>query len=114
MAALDSKSQCEFERMYWESKRSKYEQTFELMMKQYPMTVRENYQNKNLLNKDRITAKFKSIRTGFKKAADKDKKVVVVELFLRFTIFVRIFGEDRQQSQDCYLKWIRLAKTSLA
>ena len=39
------------------SKRSKYEQIFELMMKQYPMTVSENYQNKNSLNKDRITEK---------------------------------------------------------
>ena len=46
MAALDFKSQYEFERMDWESKRSKYEQIFELMMKQYPMTVRENYRNK--------------------------------------------------------------------
>ena len=44
------------------------------MMKQYPMTVTENYQNKNSLNKDFITAKVKSIQTGFKKAADADKK----------------------------------------
>ena len=43
-------------------------------MKQYPMTVSENYQNKNLLSKDRITAKLKSIQTGFKKAADAGKK----------------------------------------
>ena len=56
------------------SNRSKYEQIFELMMKQYPMTVSENYQNKNLLNKDRITAKLKNIQTGFKKAADAGKK----------------------------------------
>ena len=33
MAALDFKSQCEFEWMDWESKRSKYEQIFKLMMK---------------------------------------------------------------------------------
>ena len=74
MVALDLKSQCEFEGRDWESKRSKYEQIFELMMKQYPITVSENYQNKNLLNKDRITAKLKSIRIGFKKAADAGKK----------------------------------------
>ena len=80
-AVLDFKSQCEFEGMDWESKRFKYEQIFELMMKQYPMTVSENYQNKKSLNKDRITAKLKSIRTGFKKAADAGKKVVVVEWF---------------------------------
>ena len=104
MAALDFKSQCEFEGMDWESKRSKCEQIFELMMKQYPMTVSENYQNKNSLNKDRITTKLKSIRAGFKKAADGGKKVVVVEWCLRFTIFVRIFGEDCQRSQACHLE----------
>ena len=60
--------------MDWEPRRSKYEQIFELMMKQYPMTFSENYQNKNSLNKDRITVKLKSIRTGFKKAADAGKK----------------------------------------
>ena len=60
--------------MEWESKRSKYEQIFELMMKQYPLTVSENYQNKNSINKVRIAAKLKSIRTGFKKAADAGKK----------------------------------------
>ena len=38
------------------------------------MTVSENYQNKNSLNKDCITAKLKSILTGFKKAADAGKK----------------------------------------
>ena len=31
------------------------------MMKQNPLTVIENYQNKNSLNKDLITAKSKSI-----------------------------------------------------
>ena len=44
--------------------RPKYEQIFELMMKQYLMTVSENYQNKNSLNKDGITAKLKSTQTG--------------------------------------------------
>ena len=61
MAALDFKSQCEFERVDWEYKRSKYEQIFELMMKQYPLTVSENYQKGNSLNKYRITAKLKII-----------------------------------------------------
>ena len=36
----------------------------------------------------------------------------MVEWFLRFTIFLRIFWEDRQRSQACHLEWIRLAKTS--
>ena len=44
------------------------------MMKQYLMNVSENYQNKNSLNKDCITAKLKSILTGFEKAADAGKK----------------------------------------
>ena len=45
------------------------------------MIVSANYQNKNSLLQHRITAKLKSIRTGFKKAADVGKKVVVVEWF---------------------------------
>ena len=32
----DFKAQCEFEDLDWESKRSKYEQMFGLLMKQYP------------------------------------------------------------------------------
>ena len=44
-----------------------------LMMKQYPMTLTENYQNENL-NEDRITEKHISIQTGFRKAADTGKK----------------------------------------
>ena len=67
MAALDFKSQCEFKGIDWESKRSKYEQIFELMMKQYPMTVSENY--KDSLNKDRISAKLKSIRTRLQESS---------------------------------------------
>ena len=74
MTALDYKSQCEFEGINWESKRSKYEQIFELMMKQYPSGDNDNYPNKNSLNKDRITAKLKGVRTGFKKAVDAGKK----------------------------------------
>ena len=45
--------------MDWDFKRFKYEQIFQLMMKQYPMTVSENYQDKNSLSKDRIIAKLK-------------------------------------------------------
>ena len=75
MAALDFKSQCEFEGMNWESKISKCKQILELMIKQYPITISKNYQNKNSLNKDRIIVKLKSIiRTDFKKAVDAGKK----------------------------------------
>ena len=91
MAVLDFKAQCEFEGMDWESKRSKYEQIFESMMKQYPMTVSENYQNKNSLNKGRITAKLKSIQTGFKKVADAGKKSGGSRVVFTFYDFVQIF-----------------------
>ena len=84
MVALDFKSQCELEGMDWKSKKSKNEQIFELMMKQYPMTVSENYQKKNSLNKDCITAKLKSIRTDFKKAADTGKKSGGVRVVFTF------------------------------
>ena len=43
------------------------------MMKQYPMTLTENYQNENL-NEDHITEKHISIQTAFRKAADAGQK----------------------------------------
>ena len=72
MSALDFKAQCEFEGVDWESKRSKYEQIFEIVTKEYPDG--EHYQNKKSMTKDRVTAKLKSIRTGFKKAADTGRR----------------------------------------
>ena len=72
MSALDFKAQCEFEGVDWESKRSKYEQIFEIVTKEYPDG--EHYQNKKSMTKDRVTAKLKSIRTGFKKAADAGRR----------------------------------------
>ena len=94
MAALDFKSQCEFDGMNWNSKRSKYKQILELMMKQYPITISKNYQNKNLLNKDRITAKLKSIiQTDFKKAVDTGKKSVCGRLVSTFyDLFTNFLG----------------------
>ena len=53
-------------------------------MKQYPMTISENYQNQNSLNKDRITVKLKSIRIGLKKAADAGKKSGGGRMFFTF------------------------------
>ena len=73
LAALDFKSQCEFEGMDWKSKRPKDEQLIELMMKQYPMSLTENYQNENL-SEDHITEKHISIQTAFRKAADAGQK----------------------------------------
>lgn len=72
MSSLDFKAQCEFEGTDWESVRSKYEKIFDIMMKGYPEG--EQYQNKRSMTKDRVTAKLKNIRTGFKKAADAGRR----------------------------------------
>ena len=89
MVALDFKSQCELEGIDWKSKKSKNEQ----IVKQYPMTVSENYQNKNSLNKDCITVKLKSIRTDFKKAADTGKKSGGVRVvFVFYDLCANLWG----------------------
>ena len=68
--SLNFKSKCEFEGLRWESVRSTSEQIFENMSKEYPEDP-EKFPNKSTITKERITAKLKSIRTGFKKAADR-------------------------------------------
>ena len=68
-----SNQKCEFGGLTWESVRSKYEQIFENMPKEYPGD-REKFPNKSTITKERITAKLKSIRTSFKKAADAGRK----------------------------------------
>ena len=65
--SLNFKLKCEFEGLSWELVRSKYEQIFENMSKEYPEDP-EKFPNK--CTKECITAKLKSIRTGFKKAAE--------------------------------------------
>ena len=62
------------------------------MMKHNPMAVSENYQNENSLNKDRITAKLKSIRTGFKKAADAGKKSGCRVVFMFYDLCANLWG----------------------
>ena len=49
--------------------RSKYQQMFENMSKEYPEDP-EKFPNKSTITKEYITAKLKIIRAGFKKAAD--------------------------------------------
>ena len=68
--SFNFKQKCEFEGRSLESVRSKYEQIFENMSKEYPEDP-EKFPNKSTITKERITAKLKSIRTGFKKAADR-------------------------------------------
>ena len=68
-ASLDFKSKCEFQGESWESKRSKYENILDIMLKQYPED-QERYPNKEKLNKDQVAAKLKTIRTGYRKACD--------------------------------------------
>ena len=69
--SFNFKSKCEFEGSSWESVRSKYEQIFENMSKEYPEDP-EKFPNKSTITKEHITAK--SIRTVFKKAADAGRK----------------------------------------
>lgn len=59
------------------------------MLKQHPED-QEKYPNTDEPNKDRVAAKLKTIRTGYRKACDIG--VVVEELSLPFTDFVKIFG----------------------
>lgn len=59
------------------------------MLKQHPED-QEKYPNTDEPNKDRVATKLKTIRTGYRKACDIG--VVVEELFLPFTDFVKIFG----------------------
>ena len=43
------------------------------MLKQYPED-QEKYRNKEKLNKGRVTAKLKTIRTGYRKACENGRK----------------------------------------
>ena len=61
------------------------------MLKQHPED-QEKYPNTDEPNKDRVAAKLKTIRTGYRKACDIG--VVVEELFLPF----KNFWEDLHQS----------------
>ena len=69
----DFKSKCEFQGESWESKRSKYENILDIMLKQYPED-QEKYLNKEKLNNDRGAANLKTIRTGYRKACDNGMK----------------------------------------
>ena len=81
------------------------------MMKQYLMNVSENYQNKSSLNKDCITAKLTSIRTGFKKAADVGKKSGGGRVvFTIYDLCVNLWGGS--PAVTIHMEWIRLAKTT--
>ena len=72
-ASLDFKSKCEFQGDSWESKRSKYENILDIMLKQFPED-QEKYPSKEKLNKDRVAAKLKMIRMVYRKACDNGRK----------------------------------------
>ena len=75
------------------------------------MNVSENYQNKSSLNKDCITAKLTSIRTGFKKAADVGKKSGGGRVvFTIYDLCVNLWGGS--PAVTIHMEWIRLAKTT--
>ena len=72
-AALDYKAKCEFNAEDWETKQQKYEDLYDVLMEEYP-DEKQKYPNKEKINKERVAAKLKSIRSGFKKAIDCGKR----------------------------------------
>ena len=52
-SALEFKSKCEFEGQSWESKRSKCQKIYDILIKQYP-DDKEKYSNKDITGKDRV------------------------------------------------------------
>ena len=69
-AALDYKAKCEFNAKNWEAKRQKYENIFDVLLKEYP-DEKEMYPIKRKMTK---AAKLKNIQSAFKKAIDCGKK----------------------------------------
>ena len=67
-------------------------------MKKYP-DEKEKYPNKEKINKERVAAKVKSIRSGFKKQLIAVKKVIKVAWFSLFSIIVTICGMVAQLLQ---------------
>ena len=64
---------CKFNVENWEMKCQKYKDIFDILMKEYP-DEKKKYPNKEKMNKERVAAKLKRIRSGFKKAMDCSKK----------------------------------------
>ena len=69
-AALDYKAKCEFNAENWVAKRQKYENIFDILLKEYP-DEKEKYPIKGKMTK---AAKLKSIQSAFKKVIDCGKK----------------------------------------
>ena len=72
-AALEYKEKCEFKAENWETKRQKYKDIFDILRKEYP-DEKEKHPTKEKMNKERVAAKLKSIRSVFKKVIDCGKK----------------------------------------
>ena len=62
------KTECESNGEIWEPNRAKYETIPKTFIKQCPENDNEKFPIKEAMNKDRIAAKSKSIRTGYKKS----------------------------------------------
>ena len=79
-SALQYKNFCEYKGINWESTKLKYEKVLTIFKQSYPSTDGDNdkYPHfdglENAITKDRVAAKFKRIRTNFKKAADAGKR----------------------------------------
>ena len=85
-APLDYKAKCEFDAKNWKKKRQKYEDIFDILMKEYP-DEKEKYSNKKKMNKEQVAAKLKSMRSGFKEAIDCGKKNGGGHVVCTFLIF---------------------------
>ena len=72
-ASLDFKSKYEFQEESQESKRSKFENILDIMLKQYPKH-QEKYPSEEKLNKNRVAAKLKTTRRGHRKACNNGRK----------------------------------------
>ena len=96
--SFNFKSKCEFEGLSWESKRSKYKQMFQNVSTEYSEDP-EKFPNKRTITKERITAKLKSIRTGFRKAVDAGQKSGSGKVFFIFYDLYETYGEALQPLQ---------------
>ena len=74
------KTESDYQGINFESKRTKYEQIKSRFCEQYPLQGKEDDEkfprsnDLDLITKDRVSAKMKSIRSNFKKAVDSGKR----------------------------------------
>ena len=77
---LAYKATCEYEGICWESVKAKYQKIMEIYVERYPSASETNIVEfpragtSELLTKERIAAKLKRIRSGYKKAVDSGRR----------------------------------------